>query len=851
MGRFSVTIARIAIAAALVGVSLPALAQAALGDLAARPKPGGSPQRLLVEAKEIIYDDDKNTVSASGDVELNYNGRTLQADRVTYDRATGRVLARGNARLTDATGTVTTGEQFELTDDFRTGFIDTLRVVQPSKDRSGPLKTRISAPRAERVDGETTVFDAATYTACEPCREHPERPPLWQVKAARIIQNNTEHTIYYEDASFEFAGIPIAYIPYFWTPDPTVKRQTGFLAPHYFNSSSLGTGVGLPFFWAIAPDYDLTLTPTVFSRQGVLGQAEFRQRLLTGSYNIRVSGIFQQDKDAYLPAPFGPGNKTGRGSIESTGGFNINQNWRFGWDIAALSDKWFLQNYKIKSESIGANYIFLDSTSQAFLQGRGDRSFFDLRGFRFQGLSYIDFQKELPVVGVLDYEKRVNGPEPIGGELSATFNVTNVNRDATEFTSLTAANISLPYSSPTQVEPYTSCAVFQKNVCLVRGLAGSYTRASANVQWRRAFVDDIGQVWTPFTYFRADGFFNSPDKTGFQNAAISNYINPEQEFVGRAMPAVGLEYRYPFIADAGRYGTHTLTPIGQIIARPNESRIGRLPNEDAHSLVFDDTTLFDWDKFSGYDRAEGGTRANVGLQYNVSTPSGWNASALVGQSYQVAGRNSYASADILDTGLQSGLDTKASDYVGRLQVTPNDMYTFTVRSRFNNNDFSVDSFEAQAAVNFKPWLPVSASLTYTRYAAQPLLGFNHRREGLTPAASLALTPNWSITGNVLFDMDKYLDQRETYVAAYGFNPATAVYRRSDMYSVAAAGVTIGYRDECTTFSVSYSASPILAATGTTTEDKTVLVRLELRSLGQLGFAQNLTGANTADGIGTR
>jgi LPS-assembly protein len=148
-------------------------------------------------------------------------------------------------------------------------------------------------------------------------------------------------------------------------------------------------------------------------------------------------------------------------------------------------------------------------------------------------------------------------------------------------------------------------------------------------------------------------------------------------------------------------------------------------------------------------------------------------------------------------------------------------------------------------------LPVSASLTYTRYAAQPLLGFNHRREGLTPAASLALTPNWSITGNVLFDMDKYLDQRETYVAAYGFNPATAVYRRSDMYSVAAAGVTIGYRDECTTFSVSYSASPILAATGTTTEDKTVLVRLELRSLGQLGFAQNLTGANTADGIGTR
>jgi LPS-assembly protein len=267
--------------------------------------------------------------------------------------------------------------------------------------------------------------------------------------------------------------------------------------------------------------------------------------------------------------------------------------------------------------------------------------------------------------------------------------------------------------------------------------------------------------------------------------------------------------------------------------------------------VFDDTTLFDWDKFSGSDRAEGGTRANVGLQYNVATPAGWTASALVGQSYQLAGRNSYATADILDTGLQSGLDTKVSDYVSRLQVTPNDNYTFTVRSRFNNNDFSVDSFEAQAAVNFKPWLPVSASLTYASYAAQPLLGFTHRREGLTPAASLAITPNWSVTGNVMFDMDKYLDQRETYATAFAVNPATATYRRSDLYSVASAGVTIGYRDECTTFSISYSATPLLAATGTTTEDKTVLVRLELRSLGQLGLSQNITGTTTADGISSR
>jgi LPS-assembly protein len=855
MGRCQVTIARLAVAAALGCAALPAFAQATLNDtIAARQaKADGSPQRLLVDAKEIVYDDDHNTVIASGDVELNYGGRTLQADRVVYDRGTGRVTAIGNARLTDATGTVTTGERFELTDDFRTGFIDSLRVVQTTRDREGPLKARFSAPRAERVEGETTTFENGIYTACEPCREHPERPPLWQVKAARIIHNNTERTIYYEDATVEFAGIPVAYLPYFWSPDPTVKRETGFLAPHYITSSALGTGVALPFFWAIAPDYDLTLTPTVYTRQGVLGQAEWRQRLVNGAYNIRAAGVFQQDKSAFLQPPFGAGDRRARGSVESTGYFNINDKWHYGWDVALLSDKWFFQNYKIKSESIGSNYVFLDSISTAYLQGRGDRSFFDLRGYYFQGLSYTDFQKQQPIVGpLLDYNKRVNGPGPLGGELTIDANVTNVNRAAAQYEPLSVINRSYPFgTSAYGLVPYESCVVFQKTTCLVRGLSGDYARASSNISWRRSFTDDLGQVWTPFAYLRTDAFSNSPDSNGYQNNQIGNFFDTKQQTFGRVMPAVGLEYRYPFIADEGRFGTHTLTPIGQVIVRPNESHIRSIDNEDSHSLVFDDTTLFDWDKFSGYDRAEGGTRANVGLQYNVATPAGWTGNALFGQSYQLAGRNSYDVTDTLNTGLESGLNSRASDFVGRVQVNPNQNYAFTVRSRFSNSDFSIDSFEAQASANFKPWIPFTASITYARYAAQPLLGFSHKREGLSPAATFSLTPNWSVSGNVIFDLDRYLDNREDYIAAYAANPALAVYRRSDQFSIASTGLTLAYRDECTTLSLNYSMTPILAATGERTDDKTVLVRLELRSLGQTGLSQTITSSNSADGITSR
>ena len=126
-------IAALAIAAALLcgaGVD-SAMAQGTMNDaLTRRVQAGEGKDRLLLEAKEIVYDNDNNTVSAVGDVELYYQGRTLQADRVTYDRKSGRVVAQGNARMVEANGAVITGDRFDLTEDFKNGFIDSLRVEQ-------------------------------------------------------------------------------------------------------------------------------------------------------------------------------------------------------------------------------------------------------------------------------------------------------------------------------------------------------------------------------------------------------------------------------------------------------------------------------------------------------------------------------------------------------------------------------------------------------------------------------------------------------------------------------------------------------------------------------------------------
>src|SRR5262249_31594361 len=226
-----------------------------------RTAPSGAQEQMLVRAQEINYDYTNQRVSAVGNVQLYYGATTLEADRVIYDQKAKRLHAEGNVRRTQPDGSVTYPEIMDRGDDLRDGFVDSRRA-------DAPEQTRFAAQRAERTESNYTVFYNGVYTACEPCRDDPTRPPKWQVKAARIIHDQGEKMMYFEDAKLEFAGVPLAYIPFFSAPDSTVKRKTGFLVPMYSTSSVYGFGVSTPYYIALAPDYDATITPMITTRQG-------------------------------------------------------------------------------------------------------------------------------------------------------------------------------------------------------------------------------------------------------------------------------------------------------------------------------------------------------------------------------------------------------------------------------------------------------------------------------------------------------------------------------------------------------------------------------------------------------
>ncbi|WP_244442033.1 LPS-assembly protein LptD, partial [Bradyrhizobium diazoefficiens] len=356
-----------------------------------RPKPpkAANDNQMLVQATEVVYDYNNSRISAVGNVQLFYNGTSVEANKVAYDQKTKRLPAEGNIRMTDAEGKITYAETIDLSDDYRDGFVGSLRV--DTADR-----TRMAATRADRSSGNYTVFENGVYTACPPCKDDPKKPPLWQVKGARIIHDQQEKMLYFETAQLEFFGVPLAYMPYFSTPDPTVKRKSGFLMPGFTSNTGYGYGVEVPFYWAIAPDMDVTFNPRITSRQGVLFQAEFRQRLMGGAYQIRAYGIDQLDRGAFAGQP---GDRQWRGAVETKGQFALNDKWVWGWDGVVMSDYYFFSDYRLSQyrDPLGS-FLNLptDAVSQLYLTGAGNRSFFDARTMYWR--SFSGNQDKVPIV---------------------------------------------------------------------------------------------------------------------------------------------------------------------------------------------------------------------------------------------------------------------------------------------------------------------------------------------------------------------------------------------------------------------------------------------------------------------
>ncbi|MCX7306329.1 MAG: LPS-assembly protein LptD, partial [Hyphomicrobiales bacterium] len=649
--------------------------------------PAGS--EMLLEADTLIYDNNDETVTATGNVRIDYGGNKLVANQVTYDRRTRRLVANGNVQLVDPQGTTVYSEQIDVTDDFGDGFINTLRIETVDK-------TYFAAESAERRGGFLTTFNNGVYTACEPCEEKPDKAPIWRLKAKKIIWNSKAKTLRFENSAFEFFGLPLGVFSALEIPDPTVKRKSGFLIPGISFTSDLGVGVSVPYYFALSPTYDLTVKATGYTEQGFLGEAQWRQRFNNGDYSVTLAAIDQANPDKFDAnqvdsGPTGDPNKF-RAMMGTTGRFALNTRWDFGWDILAQTDKRFARTYGI------SGYSDFIHRSEVYLTGLDDRNYFDLRGMHFDvqektldtnpdGTENFDARDaEQPwVLPSLDYSYTPDEPV-FGGELNLDLNARVITRSKLDYT---LSDTDLPITN---------------NVETVNGIEGTSGRLTAEGEWKRSFVSDGGLVMTPLLAFQADGTgvdYSSESVNAINNMASNpeiNVLTDIRDAYYRLLATAGLELRFPLLF-ASTNASHVLEPMAQVFARNDEPYAERLGivNEDAQSFVFDATSLFERDKFAGYDRIEGGTRANVGFRYSGAFGNGWTANGVAGQSYQLDGENSFASPDLVNAGAYSGLETDTSDFVGLVGFASPGGLSASASARLDEQSLELRRGELKAA----------------------------------------------------------------------------------------------------------------------------------------------------------
>ncbi len=697
----------------------------------------GSNQPLLLQADELVYNKNGDEIIAKGNVEVYYKNYALLADNLTYDQKANTLNAVGNVRIKEPDGAVINADRITLTDDFRDGFIRSFRTVTKEE-------ARIAASSAYK-DGNTTVFVRGVYTPCKQCADNPDAPPIWRIRADKITHVKDEGNVYFEDGVFEVFGLPLVWVPYFYYPDPSVKRRSGFLAPEVSHSNDLGFAGGVPYYYALSQSADLTVTPIMTTEAGFLLKTEWRQRLEHGSYRVDAAGVYNDDPD-----PSSGRDSKFRGSLQTKGEFDLGSFWKWGWDATLESDDTFRRFYKLD------DIYDTDRVSTVYIVGQNDRNYFSANLYHFGGLTALDDDNTDSVVHPsIDYNYIFADPV-VGGELSYDANVLSLSRDN----------------------------------------GGDVNRIVNQAKWRRSFTDPIGEIFTPFAQARADLY----KTTSFTDPLTGESEDSTTAFRGSAV--AGLEYRYPFVKHTENT-TQIIEPIAQVLVRPDIKDQGKLPNEDALSLVYDDTLLFDTDKFSGYDRLETGTRANVGVQYTIDTPNGWNARVVAGQSYQLAGENSF--------GADTGLSNSQSDYVAGVYIDLSRNLQFVSQVRLDERDLSVQRQDFQLTGSYGPFL---AAANYVNAQAQPALGFPDDREEIAAAGAIKLADHWTLFGDIRYDLDN--DQ---------------MVRNS---------VGLKYADECFMLSVSYVETNI--TDGEIRPDQTVLVRYNLTNLGG--------NADKTDTIGT-
>lgn len=643
-------------------------------------QPAGEEQVIDFTADELQYENDADVVTARGDVRMISEGNRLRANMIVWNRKTGEVRAEGDVAVTNPEGDVAYGDSVELTDTLKDAVVQNLLVVLEGGGR-------LAAERGSRAD---TIYrlDNAAYTACAVVdSDGCPKSPSWKITAVRVVYDTERKRVFYEGARLSLFGLSSIPLPGLSNPVGS-GGGSGILVPDFRVGRVNGVEFALPYYFRLAPDRDLTITPRVYSN--VLPSIEGQYRALTSNGAYQISAMITESRREPIsinPAAT-PSERDIRGYFDASGRFQLDPNWSISSSLRLTSDRTFLRRYNISRE---------DRLRSTFQAERIDRdSYFALTGWATQTLRINDPQGQQPIaLPEVDYRRRFADPL-LGGAIDLQLNSLILGR---------------PDGQDTQ-------------------------RAFASVRWNLRTLTPWGQEVMFTALVRGDAYHSDEN---FLTSTVAYRGLPGWQ--GRAIAAAAVDVRYPLIGALGR-GIQRITPRVQLVATP-PIRNMQIPNEDARAIELEDSNLFSLNRFPGYDRFEDGARVTYGLDYVLTLP-GFVIDANIGQSYRLSNR-----PVLFPNGV--GLSGKLSDIVGRTTVRWRDFVAFTHRYRLDKDSFAIRRNEVDATIGGRQTYALIGYLRLNRDIDRRIEDLRDREE-VRVGGRVQITRFWSAFGSAIVDL---------------------------------------------------------------------------------------------------
>ena len=290
---------------------------------------------LLADQVTVTAD---GQLSATGKVEVMFDGTHMRAVAITYTQSTDQLDITGPIYISTPDGDIFTADQAQLSPTLQTGLLLSARMVLDNQ-------LQLTAGRIDRTQGDLTQLSRVAATSCNICND---RPPLWEIRANRIIHDENEQQLYLENAVMRVRGVPIFWLPYMRLPDPSLERATGFLVPSYSSNDLLGTGIKMPYFIRLGDHRDLTLTPYISAETKTL-EARYRQAFVNGDITINAAA----SRDTLVP-------DTLRGYVDLDGRFDLDRGYELRFGATGVSDISYLKQYDYSDQDRLKSYVTID-----------------------------------------------------------------------------------------------------------------------------------------------------------------------------------------------------------------------------------------------------------------------------------------------------------------------------------------------------------------------------------------------------------------------------------------------------------------------------------------------------------